>query len=90
MYDVANKESFENVARWSQEVDRYLDIGVKVVVGNKSDLAAAVTPGDPQVNTFHSLICFYFIFFLFSFVFYFLPFFRCCRKFAIRLGLLIM
>jgi hypothetical protein len=28
-YDVTNKESFDNVSRWSQEVDHYLDVGTK-------------------------------------------------------------
>jgi Ras-related protein Rab-1A len=46
VYDTSNRESFENVGRWSQEVDRYLDVGVKVVVGNKCDLDAGVARAD--------------------------------------------
>ncbi len=46
VYDVTNRESFENVGRWSQEVDRYLDVGVKVVVGNKTDLDGGAALAD--------------------------------------------
>ena len=50
VYDVTNRESFENVQRWSQEGDRYLDVGVKVVVGNKSDLDAAAALGNEAAD----------------------------------------
>ncbi len=44
VYDVSNKESVDNVERWSREVDRYLeDSGVKVVVGNKTDLGSPLS-----------------------------------------------
>lgn len=38
VYDLSSKDSFDNVARWSQEVDRYIELSIKVVVGNKLDL----------------------------------------------------
>jgi small GTP-binding protein len=42
VYDVGSKESFDNVVRWGQEVDRYIDSSLKVVVGNKCDLDSQV------------------------------------------------
>jgi len=40
VYDITNKESFENVSTWLSEVNRYANEGTcKLLVGNKSDRA---------------------------------------------------
>lgn len=38
VYDLSNKDSFNNVSKWTGEVDRYLDNVAKLVIGNKLDL----------------------------------------------------
>ena len=39
MYDVTNKETFDNVKQWIQEIARYANENVeRLLVGNKSDL----------------------------------------------------
>ena len=39
MYDVTDKESFDNVKQWISEIDKYANESVnKLLVGNKSDL----------------------------------------------------
>ena len=39
MYDVTDRESFNHVQHWMQEIDKYANEGVmKFLVGNKSDL----------------------------------------------------
>jgi len=38
VYDVTDKQTFDNVAKWLQEIDKYTqDSVVKILVGNKSD-----------------------------------------------------
>ncbi|KAG2195976.1 hypothetical protein INT47_011481, partial [Mucor saturninus] len=40
VYDVTERESYENVKQWMHEIDRFASEGVhKLLVGNKSDLA---------------------------------------------------
>ena len=48
VYDLTSKDSFDNVARWSQEVDRYIESSTKVVVANKSDQSRAVTQDEAE------------------------------------------
>ena len=39
MYDVTDRDTFENVRTWIQEIEKYSKPGVcKVLVGNKCDL----------------------------------------------------
>jgi len=41
VYDVTERETFENVATWMQEIDKYANDNVcKVLVGNKIDMVA--------------------------------------------------
>ena len=48
VYDVTNQNSFQNVARWLTEIDKYAREGVnKLLVGNKSD----IDEGGRQVPT---------------------------------------
>ena len=40
MYDVTDRETFDNVRQWMVEIDKYATDNVcKVLVGNKCDLA---------------------------------------------------
>jgi len=40
VYDISDKESFENIKNWLQEADRYAPANVpKIIVGNKTDLS---------------------------------------------------
>jgi len=48
VYDVTNKQSFENVQRWLTEIDKYARENVnKLLVGNKAD-GAEQTLGNPR------------------------------------------
>ena len=39
MYDVTDRDSFENVRQWMVEIDRFANPGVcKILVGNKCDM----------------------------------------------------
>jgi Ras-related protein Rab-1A len=39
MYDITNRESFDNLPQWFDEIDRYANDNIsKILVGNKSDL----------------------------------------------------
>merc|ERR1719361_1630980 len=41
VYDVTDKESFNNVKHWMQEIDKYASENVnKLLIGNKSDLSS--------------------------------------------------
>ena len=41
VYDVSKKESFETVKRWASEIEEQMGgVGIKVLVGNKSDLTS--------------------------------------------------
>merc|ERR1712050_518037 len=41
VYDVTDKESFNNVKHWVQEIEKYAADGInKLLVGNKSDLSS--------------------------------------------------
>jgi Ras-related protein Rab-1A len=53
VYDVTNIETFHNVQRWMQEIEKYAKDNVsKLLVGNKSDLAGnrAVSEQDGKVR----------------------------------------
>lgn len=44
IYDVTDKDSFENVKHWLSEIERYANDGViKMLIGNKCDLEAERT-----------------------------------------------
>jgi GTPase SAR1 family protein len=38
VYDVTNRESFENLPTWSRQVDKNAGQALKIVIGNKIDL----------------------------------------------------
>ena len=38
VYDITNKESFENLAKWEEESSKYMKNKHKIIVGNKTDL----------------------------------------------------
>eukprot|EP01125_Pyxidicula_operculata_P008873 TRINITY_DN293_c0_g2_i1.p1 TRINITY_DN293_c0_g2~~TRINITY_DN293_c0_g2_i1.p1 ORF type:complete len:202 (+),score=32.08 TRINITY_DN293_c0_g2_i1:346-951(+) len=57
VYDVTDRESFQNVTRWFQEIGRYAcDNVLKILVGNKSDLEdERVVPYEEGHNLAESL-----------------------------------
>lgn len=43
IYDVTNRESFNNINRWMKDISKYGDSNViKMLIGNKSDSADRV------------------------------------------------
>lgn len=48
VYSIDNPQSFQNVDSWLQEVSRYSDNTVKILLGNKSDGPRAVTTEEAQ------------------------------------------
>ena len=38
VYDITNRESFDNLPTWSRQVDRHAGQALKIVIGNKIDL----------------------------------------------------
>jgi small GTP-binding protein len=38
VYDITNRESFENLPTWSRQVDRHANQAMRIVIGNKLDL----------------------------------------------------
>lgn len=61
VYDVTEKESFDNVKQWLSEIDRYASDSVcKLLVGNKCDLV------DQRVVDSKTGQVVYFLFFLVS------------------------
>lgn len=58
VYDVTEKESFDNVKQWLSEIDRYASDSVcKLLVGNKCDLV------DQRVvdSKTGQVVCFFFV-----------------------------
>jgi len=43
VFDVTNKNSFENITKWLQELKNYNENCVVVIAGNKTDLKSEVT-----------------------------------------------
>jgi len=53
VYDVTDKDSFNNVKQWLHEIDRYASPNVnKLLVGNKSDLASKKTVSTEDAQEF--------------------------------------
>lgn len=53
VYDVTDKESFENVKHWLEEINKYAADGVKkLLVGNKSDLQSKKVVSYEQAKEF--------------------------------------
>lgn len=47
VYDVSNKESFDNLKKWSAEIDKYCnETTSKLIIGNKSDLKRVISFND--------------------------------------------
>lgn len=59
VYDITDRESFDNVKQWLNEIDRYACENVnKLLVGNKSDLDSKrqVDTEEAKVSTCGALI----------------------------------
>lgn len=55
VYDITNQETFNNVQKWLQEIDRYACENVhKLLVGNKSDLVSERKVQFDQASEFAS------------------------------------
>lgn len=64
VYDVTDRDSFNNVKQWLSEIDRYASENVnKLLVGNKSDLTEkkAVSYEEAKVEQFFAHNVFHFL-----------------------------
>jgi len=53
VYDITNEASFRNISNWLQEIERYAyGSTMKVLVGNKSDLAAGRAVAKEKAETY--------------------------------------
>jgi len=53
VYDITNEASFRNISNWLQEIERYAyGSTMKVLVGNKSDLAAGRAVSKEKAETY--------------------------------------
>mmetsp|Transcript_40621 Transcript_40621/g.56464 ORF Transcript_40621/g.56464 Transcript_40621/m.56464 type:complete len:199 (+) Transcript_40621:95-691(+) len=49
VYDVSERQSFENIKRWNQEIDKYASPNVaRILVANKNDMKQVVTTKEGQ------------------------------------------
>ena len=59
VYDVSERQSFENIKLWNQEIDKKASPNVaRILVANKNDMKQVVTTKEGQVFLFLSLLSF--------------------------------